>query len=156
MADQRIMEPFDRFTQSALRVLFFARLAVSQHGGRSIRDTHLVLGLLQAAPDSMSRLVVGEAAVQTLAACLNAQVASPDVVASSVEIPFDERVKQIIDDAHNVANVHGHHHLTPEHLLLAVLRDGGEAAACLRQVGVNGDAIERLLPLSDDSDGLAV
>jgi ATP-dependent Clp protease ATP-binding subunit ClpC len=148
---------FDRFTESAIRVLFFARAAVSEYGGTVLRDAHLLIGLMKVVPDSVALFVPDGGAVQRLAECLSAQIAAPDLVAESVEVPFDERVKRILLQAVRAADKRGHSDVTPEHLLLAFLSDDTvEAAECLRQVGADRDAIDRWLLGKDRIGGLDV
>ena len=42
---------FDRLALLSRRALFYARSTLSEHGGAAITDTHLLLGLLKAAPE---------------------------------------------------------------------------------------------------------
>lgn len=137
---------FERFTEESKRALFFARLAVSEHGGTDIRDAHLVLGILRAAPPSMSMFLEAQGSIQTLAECLLDVIAGPDLVPESAEIPFDAQAQRVLDRAVKAADAFGDRAVTPEHLLLAVLaEDESRAAACVRQAGVHAEHVAAAL-----------
>jgi Clp amino terminal domain, pathogenicity island component len=65
---------FERFTESARRALFHARVAVSEHGGTAIIDAHLLLGLLKAVPE-LGLLMRPGVSIQQLSECLIGAVA---------------------------------------------------------------------------------
>ena len=46
---------FERYTEKARRVIFFARYEASQAGTPQIEPVHLLLGILREDPDLMSR-----------------------------------------------------------------------------------------------------
>jgi len=48
---------FEAFSEDARRVLFYARLAVSLIGGSAIDEPHLVIGILIARPEALTRFV---------------------------------------------------------------------------------------------------
>jgi hypothetical protein len=48
---------FEAFSEDARRVLFYARLAVSLIGGSAIDEPHLVVGILIARPEALTRFV---------------------------------------------------------------------------------------------------
>ena len=137
---------FNRYSTRALNALFFARKAVADHGGSSIRDVHLAYGLLQRDEHTTSRLPIDETVRQALTACLLARMASEERLPESMEVPFDSDVRRIFVTTRDVADDRGDREITVEHMLIAVIREGGDAAACLREAGIDEATAERLLP----------
>jgi hypothetical protein len=128
---------FERFTESARRALFFARLAVSEHGGTAITDAHLLLGRLKAASEP-GRLMRPAVIVQCLSACLIGAVAAKSLPLERIEVPFDPAIKAALLDAAPLADGLGQWDVTPAHLFLTVLRQPqGAATACLRAAGID-------------------
>ena len=124
---------FDRFAESALQALFFARVAVSEHGGSSLSPAHLLLGLIKAAPDAVAPFVRDAHAVQTLAECLVTMIAAPELTGEGTEVPLDESVKEILLEALRRADGDGVASVTAEHLLTALLSaETTQAATCLQ------------------------
>ena len=129
---------FDRFSETSRRALFYARVAVSEHGGVAIRDAHLVLGLLRAAPSELWECFSPSVPVQALSECLIGRVAGPTIVPESQEVPFSPLTRHALVSAMQVAGTFGHGEIAPEHLLIAVLRiQPGEAVGCFRALGVD-------------------
>jgi hypothetical protein len=94
---------FDRFTESARLTLFHARVAVSEHGGTTIIDAHLLLGLFKAAPE-LGPLMRPSVNVQRLAECLVGAVAGPSLPPTSTEVLFDPAVKAALLEAARLAD----------------------------------------------------
>jgi quinol monooxygenase YgiN len=133
---------FERYTERARRVLFFARYEASQLGSSSIGSEHLLLGLLRdgGAPFSgqaFTRAGLDYAAVRDELA--EATAGSPKT-ATSVEMPFAVAARVALDAAAKEADGLKHAHIGPEHLLLALLHETGTVAAgILDRVGLRLD-----------------
>jgi hypothetical protein len=126
----------DRYTEQARRALFFARAAVSEHGGTDIADVHLLLGMLEGAPE-LGPLMRPAVDIQQLSTCLIGAVAASPRLPVSVELPLDAASEAILLEAPRVAAGFGQSTVTPVHLFLAFLEQAPDAAAeCLRAAGV--------------------
>jgi ATP-dependent Clp protease ATP-binding subunit ClpC len=129
---------FERFTESARRVLFFARYAVTELGGVSIGAEHILIGILRTPDPLVTRLFtsldVSPDALRTEIEQQQKSVAAK--VSTSVEIPFDRSAKTLLETAAREADALHHSHIGTEHLLLAVLREEGPAAAVLMKHGM--------------------
>jgi ATP-dependent Clp protease ATP-binding subunit ClpC len=120
---------FERYTERARRALFFARYEVSALGGNAIETEHLLLGLLRQSKgltsDVCERAQLNDDALR---AEVKARSAGRVRHSTSVEIPFSEETKRILNAAASEADGLGHNHIGTEHLLLAILCEPATAA----------------------------
>jgi uncharacterized protein (TIGR03435 family) len=100
---------FERLTERARRVLFFARDEASQFGSSSMDTEHLLLGLIR------------EGVVRRLPA---RPPTSP-----SKEIPFSPAAMRVLQHTAEQADRLSHDYIGTEHLLLGLLREQGSIAA---------------------------
>lgn len=115
---------FQRFTERARRSLFFARHEASVLASLEIETHHLLMGLVKDQHELITRLI--ETAGVTPAAIRQAIYDRAGIgtssVATSVEIPFSEDVKQVLQYAVEEADILLHQFIGLEHLLLGLLR----------------------------------
>jgi Clp amino terminal domain, pathogenicity island component/NTF2 fold immunity protein len=117
-----IMGMFERYTESARRVIFFARYEVSQSGGATIESEHLLLGLLREGGAVVSRFV-RDATLADLRDEITGRMTVKEKVATSVDLPLSDECKRIIAYAAEEAERLNSDHIGPEHLLLGMLRE---------------------------------
>ena len=143
---------FERYTDSARRSLFFARYDASQLGSLSIEPEHLLLALLR---DSRGMSALAPVSLEGLRQEIAKTVAFSEKLPTSVEIPFSEAAKRVLQFAAEEAEVLRHAHIGTEHLLLGVLREErSAAAAALAARGLRlSDARQRVEQLSEPLDG---
>jgi ATP-dependent Clp protease ATP-binding subunit ClpC len=121
---------FERYTERARRVLFFARYGASQLGSISIEPEHLLLGLVREADPLTSRIVTRhQVSLETVRADIESQVVVREQISTSVEIPFSHDVRKILQFAADEADRLDHDYIDCEHLLLALLRQDKTMAA---------------------------
>ena len=130
---------FERYTERARRVLFFARWEVSTRGGTAIEPEHVLLGLLRESKGSLDHLFAHhDIPLSELRQHLEGQAKGSQRVSESVEIPFAMASKRVLNYAAQEADRLRHATIEPEHLLLALLHeDDGVAAASLRSHGLD-------------------
>ena len=133
---------FERYTESARRALFFARYEVSQLGAVSIEAEHLLLGVMREAKGIVGR-ILSEAHVSPDEVRRDVEGRSlfHEKVSTSVEIPFAESARRVLNFAAEEADQLKHGYIGTEHLLLGLLRDKeSPAAAILEARGLHLDA----------------
>lgn len=114
---------FERYTEPARRLLFFARYETSATGGLSIESEHMLLGLLREPGPILSRLLAdAQVSIEQLRQEAQGRLEFQERVATSVEIPFSEPTKRILNYTAEEADRLRHAHIGPEHVLLALLR----------------------------------
>ena len=130
---------FERYTEPARRALFFSRYEASSFGSWSIETEHLLLGVLREGKGIISALLA-QAPMEFLSVRSELRSRTPEreAVSTSVEIPFSEDIKRVLQHAVAEAERLGHNYIGPEHLLLGLLREQESVAGrMLAEKGVN-------------------
>ena len=126
---------FERYTEKARRVIFFARYEASQLGSPVIDTEHLLLGILRETANVTKLLPPG--APQAVRAQIEARAPDRPRVPPSVDIPISNAVKRVLAYGAEEAERLNHRHIGSEHLFLGLLREkGGLAAELLEPFGV--------------------
>jgi ATP-dependent Clp protease ATP-binding subunit ClpC len=113
---------FERYTEKARRVIFFARYEASQFGSPYIESEHILLGLLREEPAITQRFVAGRSSDEVRLKI--EQESSPrGKIATSVDLPLSNECKRILAYAAEEAERLHHRHIGSEHLLLGILRE---------------------------------
>ena len=137
------MTLFDAFGEGARRSLFFARWAVSRFGGSEIDEAHLLLGVLQASPESVTRFTDPTAwTTDRLKRRLHELVPHEPRLPDSTEIPFSDGAREaIVAAAARAALTQAE--VVPAHIVWALLQvPATPAAQLLSEAGVTQQAIE--------------
>ena len=122
---------FERYTETARRVIFFARYEASQYGSSSINSEHILLGLLREDRAMMSRLVSPIGLEGGIRSEVERLVNRGERIAISVELPLSADSKKILNIAGEEADRLAHRHIGTEHILLGILRLPDSLAAKL-------------------------
>ena len=128
---------FERYTERARRVIFFARYGVSQTGRMTIESEHLLLGLVHEDGNILSRFV-RDATQADVRDEITRRMAIKEKVPTSVDLPLSNESRRILAYAAEEAKRLNTDHIGPEHLLLGMLREETSTAAqVLYQHGLN-------------------
>jgi uncharacterized protein (TIGR03435 family) len=121
---------FNRFTQRALRVLFYARSEVSQLGASAIEPEHILLGVLDDGKGLGSQILTRTGgALDHFRGDIVRHLTSRERVPGSHEIPFSASCKRALQYAAEEADRLSHNYIGTEHLLLGLLREERSVAA---------------------------
>jgi ATP-dependent Clp protease ATP-binding subunit ClpA len=123
---------FERYTERARRVLFFARYEASQLGSLSIETEHLLLGLMREGKGLIGR-ILGRAHLspENVRREVEGRTVFREKVSTSVEIPFSAETKRVLGYAAEEADRLLHNYIGTEHLLLGLLREERSVAASI-------------------------
>jgi uncharacterized protein (TIGR03435 family) len=123
---------FERYTERARRVLFFARFEASQLGSVSIETEHLLLGLIREGKGLTSRIVArAHLSFEDIRQEIEKRTVFREKVSTSVEIPFSSETKRVLQFAAEEADRLLHNYIGTEHLLLGLLREERSVAASI-------------------------
>ncbi len=117
---------FEKYTDKARRVLFFARYEASRFGASTITSAHLLLGLIREAERTTMQIIEQMGInVKELKERIVSQASYKKQVASSttVEIPLSEETKRVLHYALKESMSLNHKYVGVEHILLGILRD---------------------------------
>ena len=112
---------FERYTEKARRVIFFARYEACQYGSPFIETEHLLLGLLREDKALANRFLRSHGSLESIRKQIEARTTIRERVSTSVELPFSEEVKRVLRHAVEQAERMAHKHIGTEHLLLGIL-----------------------------------
>src|ERR1700755_2579544 len=120
---------FERYTEKARRVIFFARYEASQFGSPYIETEHLLLGLLREDKALANRFLRSHAAIESIRKQIEAHTTVREKVSTSVDLPLSHECKRVLAYGAEEAERLNHKHIGTEHLLLGLLREEKRFAA---------------------------
>src|SRR5881392_1257830 len=137
---------FERYTEKARRVIFFARYEASQFGSPYIETEHLLLGLLREDKALTNRFLRSHASVESIRKQIEGHTTIREKVSTSVDLPLSNECKRVLAYAAEEAERLSHKHIGTEHLLLGLLREEKcYAAEILHERGLRLSAIREEL-----------
>jgi len=114
---------FERYTEKAQRVIFFARYEASQFGSPYIETEHLLLGLLREDKALTFRFLRSHASVESIRKQIEGHITIREKLSTSVDLPLSNECKRVLAYAAEEAERLSHKHVGTEHLLLGLLRE---------------------------------
>ena|SRR5436309_1373794 len=134
---------FERYTERARRVLFFARYEASELGNTSIETQHLLLGLIRDGKGLTTRILLrANVSLPELRQEIVARTTFQEKTPTSVEIPFSAETKRVLLLAATEADRLLHSYIGTEHLLLGILNEPRSlAGSILEEKGLRLDAV---------------
>ena len=138
---------FERYTERARRVIFFARYEASQLGSNSIETEHLLLGLIREGKGLTSRIFSkSHLSMESIRKEIEGRALYRDKVSTSVDIPLSPESKRVLGYASEEAERMLHNYIGTEHILLALLSDERAGAlAIVRELGADPEALRSAL-----------
>ncbi len=136
---------FDRYTEKARRVIFFARYEASNFGSLEIGPEHILLGLLREDPFLFQKF---SSAGDDLARIIRNEVETAISPASkrtntSIDLPLSTTAKQSLLMAADESERLNHHYIGTAHLVLGLIIEGQSPAS--RILNERGLSVERVV-----------
>ncbi len=139
---------FERYTEKARRVIFFARLEASQYGSQKIDIEHLLLGLLRNA-QNVFRWIPALTADE-IRSRIDAKTLHLTPIPTSVDLPLSSAAREALKSAADNADRLGHRHIGTEHIFLGILHvHDSFASHLLREAGADENNIRKELASHD-------
>src|SRR6187399_2656670 len=137
---------FERYTERARRVIFFARYEASQFGSTTIETEHLLLGLIREDKNLTNRFLRNSSSIESIRKEIEGRTTIREKVSTSIDLPLSNECKRILAYAAEEAERLNHRHIGTEHLLLGILReDKCVAAEILQERGLRLNTIREEL-----------
>jgi ATP-dependent Clp protease ATP-binding subunit ClpC len=130
---------FERYTEKARRVIFFARYEVSELGAKSIEPEHLLLGLFREDKAFIARFLPAQVSTEMIRQQVEASLTKGEKIPTSVEIPLSRMSKRVLEYAQEESENLKHREVGTEDLLLGLLRQ--QSNSC----GIKVSVAERIL-----------
>jgi hypothetical protein len=142
---------FERFTEKAIKVVLLAQKECRRLGNESLSVEHFLLGLIAESSSAASKCL-RSAGFNLKDARLEVEKLRPRQIEkqSQGEIPLDESGQALIDAAWKEAKKLGDSYVAPEHLLLGMTLDKGNAARIISALGSQPDILRNFLNAKSD------
>ncbi len=140
---------FERYTERARRVIFFARYEASQFGSKTIETEHLLLGLIREDKNLTNRFLRNQSSIESIHKEIEGRTTIREKVSTSIDLPLSNECKRILAFAAEEAERLNHRHIGTEHLLLGILSEEKcVAGEILHERGLRLNAIREELARS--------
>jgi len=145
---------FERYTEKARRVIFFARYEASQFGAPAIDPEHVLLGLIRENNTLTSRFLIrAQASIEAIRKEIEGRAPLREKISTKVELPLAPETKLVLAFAHEESGRLQHRHIGTEHLLLGLLREERSMAAeILYERGLRLQAVRDEIARATGSD----
>ena len=124
---------FERYTEKARRVIFFARYEASQFGSPYIETEHLLLGILREDKALTNRFLRSHVSVESIRKQIERVTVVHEKTSTSLDLPLSNESKRVLVYAAEEVERLGHKHIGTEHLFLGLLREENSFAANILQ-----------------------
>jgi len=104
---------FERYTEKARRVIFFARYEASQFGSPFIESEHLLLGIVREDKSLTNRFLRSE--VASIRKQVDSHTTAREKTSTSVDLPLSHESKRALAYAGEEAERVAHKHIGTEH-----------------------------------------
>ncbi len=146
---------FERYTEKARRVIFFARYEASQFGTPLIEVEHLLLALIREDRPLFNRAVPD---VNALDAEIRASLQQDPKISTTVDLPLSHEAKRVLaygaEDAERLQS----QHIGTAHLLLGLLREEFAVSEICRRHSLTLESLRHKLaeqPAGRDTHSIA-
>jgi len=137
---------FERYTEKARRVIFYARYEAGNYGSRYIETEHLLLGLLRE-DRALAKWFPGQTNVEPeIRSEIEKRTTRGGRFKTSAAVPLSGECKKVLNLAGETAERLGHRSVEIEHILIGILRvEASLAAQILIARGVKPGPIQEQL-----------
>jgi ATP-dependent Clp protease ATP-binding subunit ClpC len=128
---------FDKYTEKARRVVFFARLEASQFGSSHIETEHILLGILREEKELINRFLRSNVSVESIRDRIEALSGKRKPHPPNQDLPLANESKRVLTYAAEEAKELASNTIGSEHIFLGLLRaKSGMAASLLNEHGI--------------------
>jgi ketosteroid isomerase-like protein len=146
---------FQRFTEKARRVIFYARYEAGQYGSSHIESEHLLLGLLREDKGLLWHFMDAEGSGIDIRAEIEKRVTRRECFSTTVEVPLAHDCQRILTLALDESDRLGHQHVGTEHVLLGMLLvESSLAFQILTETGIKREPLREQLATASLGDAV--
>jgi len=138
---------FERYTEKARRVIFFARYEASELRSSAIEADHILLGVIREDKPLITRFCkVTPTPFDSIRERIRATTGTGEKLTASVDLPLSIEAKRVLSYAADESDRLNHTHIGTEHLLLGLLRtEHTVAAQVLADLGIDLEMLRQEL-----------
>lgn len=135
---------FERYTEEARRIVFFARYEASRFGSREIGTEHLLMGMIRTNEGLVRQWFRSSSVVDAIRNQIEAQSPRLESISTSVDLPLSDQSRCVLAYGAEEAERLGHKDICLGHLLIGLLREEkGLAGSLLGQHGLTVSQIRK-------------
>src|SRR5882762_3958923 len=113
---------FERYTEKARRVIFFARYEASQFGAPAIEPEHLLLGLMREDKTLTGRFFPrAQITIESIRREIEGRTLLRERIPTSVELPLAPETKRVLHYSHEESDRLQHRHIGTDFLLMGTV-----------------------------------
>lgn len=132
---------FERYAESARRVIFYARYEAEQFGSADIDTQHLLLGILRQEPELLDKFLPREQ-LDSIRSEIEAEFPPQRHRGFSRDLPLSRSSKQVLAWAAQESEAQHGGSIDPAHLLAGLLREKNSfGASLLLNRGIDAEAV---------------
>jgi ATP-dependent Clp protease ATP-binding subunit ClpA len=147
---------FERYTDEARRVIFFARYEASVLASSSIEAEHLLLGLMREGRGFVGKVFhLRQLTYEAIRKEIELRVAPGEPMSTAVDIPLSAPARSVLQHAAEEADRLHAEHIGTEHLLLGLLREPGSLPATVLAANLRLDDVREEVRLVAHVGGVA-
>jgi hypothetical protein len=121
---------FERYTEKARRVVFFARFEASSFGASQIEAEFILLGLLREDRKVVTRFFnQPHMSIESIRKEVEERLVMHPRISTDIDLPLSPQAKRVLSFAAEESENLNHRHIGTEHLLLGLLREENAIAA---------------------------
>lgn len=135
---------FERYTEKARRVIFFARYEASQFGSRFIEPHHLLLAIFREDRVLAPMISLADEDLAAIRKRFEAEFPPGATVSAAVDMPLSDEARQALAYAAEESERLSQPSVAPLHILIGVLRvESSAASRVLRERGAHPAALRQ-------------
>jgi ATP-dependent Clp protease ATP-binding subunit ClpC len=149
---------FESYTEKARKTIFMGRYQASQFGSQAIEIEHIFLGLLNADQPLAIRVFRSPEKLNAVRERITQEIPrSGETVATSVDLPLSGHCIRVLSHAVAEAENLKHHYISPEHLLLGIMRESTSLTArIILESGITISQLEEEAKQANTSSPMAL
>jgi len=136
---------WSRFTDRARAALASAQRLAAAGRFEEVQPGHLLLGLLADPGGLAARALAAQAPLDRIGAAVAATLGTGEHDHQGETVPFSPEARRVLAITLREALRLGHNYVGTEHILLALMQEGGALAEALTSVGVTAERTEELI-----------
>src|SRR5215471_1129257 len=138
---------FEKYTEKARRVIFFARYEASQLGGNAIEPEHILLGIVREDPGIFTQAFPDRAnEVGEIRKAVESRVPQQEKVSQSVDLPLSQVAKAALSRGSDARDRLTSPYIGTGHLLLGIIGEGQSVGSeVLLKRGYTVELLEQLV-----------
>jgi ClpA/ClpB-like protein len=147
---------FERYTEEARRVIFFARYEAATLASSSIEAEHILLGLLREGRGVVGKVFqLSQLTYPAVRKEIELRVAPSEPMSTAVDIPLSAAARSVLQHAAEEADRLHAEHIGREHLLLGLLREPNSLPASVLASNLRLEDVREEVPLLARVGGVA-